>query len=78
MALAVPDGNGNVAITYNNSGSSGLKTNQSTTGTYSVDGKGRTVITAADGATRVFYVVSPTKAVLLSGEEGGYLGSFEQ
>ena len=78
VALAVPDGNGNVAITYNNSGSSGLKTNQSTTGTYAVDGKGRTVITAADGATRVFYVVSPTKAVLLSGEEGGYLGSFEQ
>jgi hypothetical protein len=76
--LAVPDGNGKIAITYNNSGPKGLASNQSTSGTYNVGSNGRTVVTAADGTTRVFYVVSPTKAVLLSGEDDGYLGSLQQ
>jgi hypothetical protein len=76
--LAVPDGNGNIALTYNNSGPKGLATNQSTSGTYTVGSNGRTVVTAADGTTRIFYVVSPTEAVLLSGEGNGYLGSLEQ
>jgi hypothetical protein len=76
--LAVPDGNGNIALTYNNSGPKGLATNQSTSGTYSVGSNGRTVVKAADGATRIFYIVSPTEAVLLSGEGDGYLGSLEQ
>ena len=76
--LAVPDGNGNIALTYNNSGPKGLATNQSTSGTYAVGSNGRTVVKAADGTTRIFYVVSPTEAVLLSGEGNGYLGSLEQ
>jgi hypothetical protein len=33
---------------------------------------------STDAISRIFYVVSPTKAVLLSGEAGGYLSSFEQ
>jgi hypothetical protein len=76
--LAVPDGNGKIAITYNNSGPKGLASNQSTSGTYNVGSNGRTVVTAADGTTRIFYVVSPTEAVLLSGEDTGYLGSLQQ
>jgi hypothetical protein len=78
VALAAADGNGNVSITYENSGPKGLVTNGSTTGTYTVGSNGRTVVSAADGATRIFYVVSPTKTVLLSGEDNGYLGGFEQ
>ncbi len=78
VALAAADGNGKVAIAYENSGPKGLVSNGSTTGTYTVGSSGRTVVTAADGATRIFYVVSPTKAVLLSGEDSGYLGSLEQ
>jgi hypothetical protein len=78
VALAAADGNGNLTIIYNNSGPKGLASNVSTTGTYSVGSNGRIAVTAADGATRVFYLVSPTKAVLLSGEGNGYLASFEQ
>jgi len=78
VALAAADGNGNVAIAYENSGPKGLVSNGSTTGTYTVGSNGRTVVTAADGTARIFYVVSPTKAVLLSGESSGYLGSLEQ
>ena len=51
------------------------------TGTYAGDSHGRVVVTSADGVSRVFYVVSPTKVVLLDGPEGSagvYLGSFEQ
>jgi hypothetical protein len=76
--LAVPDGNGNIALTYNNSGPKGLASNQSTSGTYSVGSNGRTTVTGADGTTRIFYIVTPTKAFLLSGEGNGYLGSLEQ
>jgi hypothetical protein len=78
VALAAADGKGNVTITYNNSGPKGLVSNGSITSTYSVSSNGRVVVTAADGVTRVFYLVSPTKAILLSGDAGGYLGSFEQ
>jgi len=77
--LAVPDGNGNIAFAYNNSGPKGLASNQTVPGaTYSMGSNGRTMVTAPDGTTRVFYIVSPTKALLLSGEGGGYLGSLEQ
>lgn len=79
VELAVPDGNGNIAFSYNSSGPKGLASNQTLTGaTYSVGSNGRTPVTASDGTTRVFYIVSPTKALLLSGEGGGYLGSLEQ
>jgi hypothetical protein len=78
VALAAADGNGNVTITYDNSGPKGLVTNTTTTGTYVVGSNGRITVTAADGTARVFYVVSPTKAALLSGEGNGYLGSLEQ
>ena len=78
VALAAADGNGNVTITYDNSGPKGLVTNTTTTGTYVVGSNGRIAVTAADGTARVFYVVSPTKAALLSGEGNGYLGSLEQ
>jgi hypothetical protein len=78
VALAAADGNGAIAIAYNNSGPKGLVSNGSTTGTYTVGSNGRILVTTADGATRVFYIVSPTKTVLLSGEDAGYLGSLEQ
>ena len=78
VALAAADGNGNVTITYDSSGPKGLVSNGSITTTYSVSSSGRVVVTAADGVTRVFYFVSPTKVILLSGDAGGYLGSFEQ
>jgi hypothetical protein len=79
VSLAAADGAGNVPFTSNTSGSKGLASNIITTGTYSVDGTGRAVVTVSGDATpRIFYVVSPTKAALLSGETGGYLASFEQ
>jgi hypothetical protein len=46
--------------------------------TYAVDSTGRGVITAPDGVSRFFYVVSPTKVYYLTTEAGGYVGSFEQ
>jgi hypothetical protein len=78
VALVATDGGGNVQMAYENSGPKGLAPNGGAIGTYTVGANGRTVVTAADGATRIFYVVSPTKVVLLSGEGGGYLGSLEQ
>ena len=78
VALVAADGGGNVEMAYENSGPKGLVSNGGTIGTYTVGSNGRVVVTAADGVTRIFYVVSPTKAVLLSGEDSGYLGSLEQ
>jgi hypothetical protein len=79
VSLAAADGAGNVQFTSNTSGSKGLQSNVMTTGTYSVDSTGRAVVTVSGDATpRIFYVVSPMKAVLLSGDTGGYLASFEQ
>lgn len=79
VSLAAPDGAGNIKFTSNTSGSSGLKTNVTTSGTYSVDVSGRAPVTVSgDATTRILYVVSPAKAVLLSGDTGGYLASFEQ
>ena len=79
VSLAAADGAGNVPFTSNTSGSKGLASNVTTSGTYSVDSTGRAVVTVSGDATpRIFYVVSPTKAVLLSGDTGGYLASFEQ
>jgi hypothetical protein len=78
VALVAADGGGNVEMAYENSGPKGLVSNGGTIGTYTVASNGRVVVTAADGVTRIFYVVSPTKAVLLSSEDSGYLGSLEQ
>jgi hypothetical protein len=78
VALGAADGNGNISLAWQNSGPKGLVPNGSTTGTYSVGSNGRVTVTAADGVTRIFYIVSPASAVLLSGESDGYLGNFEQ
>jgi hypothetical protein len=77
VSLVAADGAGNAQITSDSSGSTGLQSNVKLTGTYSVDTNGRAVFTG-DSTSRIFYVVSPTKTVLLSGEAGGYLSSFEQ
>jgi hypothetical protein len=79
VSLVAADGAGNAQFTSNSSGSKGLQSDQKISGTYSVDALGRVVFTVSGDATpRIFYVVSPTKAVLLSGDGGGYLSSFEQ
>jgi hypothetical protein len=77
VSLVVANGTGGVQYTSNSSGPSGLQMNQALSGTYSVDATGRIVV-SVDSTARIFYVVSPTKSVYLSGENGGYLGSFEQ
>jgi hypothetical protein len=79
--LAVADGDGNVTFTtYRSTAVAPYLAYQSGTvvGTYTVDSTGRGVITAPDGTTRIFYVVSPTKIVYLTGDTGGYLGNFQQ
>ncbi len=79
--LAAADGNGNVVITSYLSGRTGTTLYDNVTGAYAGDSHGRVVVTAADGVSRVFYVVSPKKVVFLDGPEGSagvYLGSFEQ
>lgn len=79
VSLVAADGAGNVQMTSDSSGSKGLQSNQKLSGTYSVDAQGRAPLTVSGDTTqRIFYVVSPTKTVLLSGEAGGYLSSFEQ
>ncbi len=79
VSLIAADGAGNVQTTSDSSSSTGLQSNQKLSGTYSVDAHGRAPFTASGDATRrIFYVVSPTRTVLLSGEAGGYLSSFEQ
>lgn len=79
VSLAAPDGAGNIQFTSNSSGSKGLQSNVTTSGTYSVDATGRAVVTVSGDTTpRILYVVSPTKTVLLSGDTGGYLAGFEQ
>ena len=77
VGQAAADGDGNIVITSNSSGPKGLVTGGTLTGTYSVDSHGRAAVTAADGAVRIFYVVSSTKVAFLSGADG-YVGSFEQ
>ena len=77
--LVTADGAGNVNFTTYRSGSTGLAyQNNQVVGTYTVDSTGRGVITAPDGLTRIFYVVSPTKIAFLTSDTGGYLGSFQQ
>lgn len=79
VSLVAADGAGNVQITSDSSGSNGLQPDQKLSGTYSVDAQGRAPLTVSGDATRrIFYVVSPARTVLLSGEAGGYLASFEQ
>jgi hypothetical protein len=80
VSLAAADGAGNVQFTSNTSYFTTLQSNVITNGTYAVDNTGRAPVTVAGDTTlRIFYVVSPTKAVLLlSGENGAYLASFEQ
>jgi hypothetical protein len=76
--LVTADGAGNISFTTNRSTATGLVQYQNVTGTYSVDGTGRVVVTTPDKLARIFYVVSPTKVVYLTGDMGGYLGSFQQ
>jgi hypothetical protein len=79
VSLVAADGAGKAQFTSNSSGSKGLESNQMLSGTCSVDTKGRAVFTVSgDSTPRIFYVVSPNKAVFLSGDAGGYLSSFEQ
>ncbi len=76
--LVVADGGGNLELTTDRSTPDGLQLYYTVTGTYAVDSRGRAVVTAADGVSRIFYLVSPDKIAYLSGDGGGYLGSFEQ
>jgi len=76
--IVAADGEGNVLFTTNRSSDLGLTLYDNVAGTYSVDGTGRVVVTAPDGFTRIFYVVSPSKVAYLTGDGGGYLGSFQQ
>ncbi len=77
--LVTADGIGNVSFATNRSGSTGLVyQNDVVAGTYTLGSNGRCVVTAPDGLTRIFYLVSPTKAAYLTSDSGGYLGSFQQ
>ncbi len=77
--LVSADGAGNVSFTTNRSSSAGLVyQNDVVPGTYTMESNGRCVVTAPDGLTRIFYLVSPTKAAYLTSDGGGYLGSFAQ
>jgi hypothetical protein len=79
VSLLAADGAGNAQFTSDSSSSKGLQSNQVLSGTYSVDTHGRAVFTVSgDSTARIFYVVSPTRTVFLSGDGGGYLSSFEQ
>jgi hypothetical protein len=79
VSLVAADGTGNVQFTSDSSSSSGLVSDQKVSGTYSVDAHGRAILTiSGDPTPGIFYVVSPTRAVFLSGAGGGYLSSFEQ
>ena len=79
VSLAATDGAGNVQFTSNSTDFNGLHANVITTGTYAVDNAGRAPVTVAgDSTVRIFYVVSPTKVIMLSSDSGGYLASFEQ
>jgi hypothetical protein len=77
--LIAADGAGNVTFTSYRSSSAGLVyQNDVVVGTYTVDSNGRGVITAPDGVTRIFYLVSPGRFAYLTSDGGGYLGSFQQ
>jgi hypothetical protein len=79
--LVLADGAGNVSFTTNRSTDAApflAYQNDVVVGTYSVGADGRGVITAPDGTTRIFYVVSPTKIAYMTGDTGGYLGTFQQ
>jgi hypothetical protein len=79
VGLVAADGAGTAQVTSDSSGPKGLLSDQKLSGAYSVDAQGRALFTVSGDATpRIFYVVSPTRAVLLSGDGGGYLSSFEQ
>jgi hypothetical protein len=79
VSLAAADGAGNVQFTSDGNSSKGLENNVSVNATYSVDSTGRAPITVPNDSTpRIFYVVSPTKVMMLSGDLGGYLSSLEQ
>ena len=62
------DGNGNFISTYTQSGPNGTQLNQTLTATYTIDGTGQIVI--SQGATQLYlgYLVSPTKAFLISAD----------
>ena len=72
------NGVGNVVMTVNSSGPSGLQSNQTVTGTYEMDGTGRAPVTVNGAVVGIFYYVSPTKVVFVSSQANGFVGSFEQ
>ncbi len=76
--LFAADGAGNIVLTTDRSLPTGLTSNQTISGTYSVNSTGRAVVTTPDGATRILYVISPRKLAYLTSDSGGYLGSFQQ
>jgi len=80
VGIVATDGGGNVIVTSNTSSRTGLSLYDKLTANYVADTSGRVVVTAADGVTRIFYIVAPTKVALLAGggTEGVYTASFEQ
>jgi hypothetical protein len=77
--LVMTDGAGNVNYTTNRSTNTGLAYESDVVvGTYTVSSDGRCVVTAPDGVTRIFYLVSPTKTAYFTSDGGGYLGNFAQ
>lgn len=78
VAQVVADGNGNLTLTYESSGPSGLQPAAPVTGTYAVDSTGRAVVSVSGTPVAVFDIVSPAKALSLSTMSNGSLGSLEQ
>jgi hypothetical protein len=76
--LVEADSAGNIYFTTNRSTSTGLVQYQNVNGTYAVDSKGKVTVTSTDGITRIFYIISATKAAYLTSDSGGYLGVFQQ
>jgi hypothetical protein len=77
--LITADASGNVNFTtYRSSTAGSVYQNDIVIGTYTIDSGGRGVITAPDGITRIFYLVSPAKFAYLTSDNGGYLGIFQQ
>lgn len=76
--LVEADSAGNISFTTNRSTSTGLVQYQNVNGTYSINNKGKVTVTSTDGITRIFYIISPTKAAYLTSDSGGYLGIFQQ
>jgi len=78
VGLVKANGSGAFTSLANQSAPTGLANYLSVAGAYAVDSTGRVVVTAPDGITRIFFIVSPDKVYYLTDEGGGYVGSFEQ